>query len=561
MPAQKRSYDTLLLLHKTTTDEDDDVGDDDSLQHTRDDDDHEQPEREQRHHKEEDNNNDAGGGGDEVGKEDDEDDREDGSEESDRSPSPSDNEDDGEDKEKDDDCWALDSGSACFALFLTFYEHITPQLSWVLHGVSDFLASVGWLWLTMSLYPLVWLLELGVELHGYIVVKLSEIRKEVQCPICLGIIRKTRTVMECLHRFCRECIDKSMRLGNNECPACRTHCASRRSLRDDPNYDALIAALYPDIDKYEEEELAFHEEEKVRNKQIQASIAQTFRRQTEALGRKRTPAKTTAGVFARRTPARYRDAHSRGRRSYRATELQESDENEEANGDGGKDSSSADEHSAEVRPKRFKRWAGARSTAANVDGGGDENDAETNKEPNGASSGLVGPSERLAWGKGGMRSHTRHGSANSTNGKSSRNSRVSKLVDYLRNLEENDNEMDMHLMLISVDEQRTPSLKRPFLSCKSTLSIKNLCQYVALQTALQADEVEIYLVKELNSKPDSSTSRSTPTTKSDAIDLGGDNLRVLEETETLAGLRTFNFPGKKTYDFNQGHLVSSFFSL
>ncbi|KAH6763715.1 RING 1A [Perilla frutescens var. frutescens] len=54
---------------------------------------------------------------------------------------------------------------------------------------------------------------------------------------------------------------------NNECPACRTHCASRRSLRDDPNYDALIAALYPDIDKYEEEELAFHEEERDRNKQ------------------------------------------------------------------------------------------------------------------------------------------------------------------------------------------------------------------------------------------------------------------------------------------------------
>ena len=42
-------------------------------------------------------------------------------------------------------------------------------------------------------------------------------------------------------------------LRNNECPACRTHCASRRSLRDDPKYDALIAALYPDIEKYEEE--------------------------------------------------------------------------------------------------------------------------------------------------------------------------------------------------------------------------------------------------------------------------------------------------------------------
>jgi len=40
---------------------------------------------------------------------------------------------------------------------------------------------------------------------------------------------------------------------NNECPACRTHCASRRSLRDDPRYDAIIAALYPDIRKFEEE--------------------------------------------------------------------------------------------------------------------------------------------------------------------------------------------------------------------------------------------------------------------------------------------------------------------
>ena len=89
----------------------------------------------------------------------------------------------------------------------------------------------------------------------------------------------------------------SFLLRNNECPACRTHCASRRSLRDDPNYDALISALYPDIDKYEEEvfkdlcflflfclylysgvsvctcfsvlqELAFNEEENDRNKQV-----------------------------------------------------------------------------------------------------------------------------------------------------------------------------------------------------------------------------------------------------------------------------------------------------
>jgi len=39
----------------------------------------------------------------------------------------------------------------------------------------------------------------------------------------------------------------------NECPICRAHCPSELSLRDDPNYDALIALLYPDIDKFEKE--------------------------------------------------------------------------------------------------------------------------------------------------------------------------------------------------------------------------------------------------------------------------------------------------------------------
>lgn len=375
------------------------------------------------------------------------------------------------------------------------------------------------------------------EKDEFVIVKLSDIRKEVQCPICLGIIRKTRTVMECLHRFCRECIDKAMRLGNNECPACRTHCASRRSLRDDLNYDALIAALYPDIDKYEEEELAFQDEEAARNKQIQASIAQTFQRQTEALGRKRTPKSTSA---LRRSHGRYRDTPLRGRRNYRMTELQGSDENDDANGDAGKDSSSADERSTEVRPKRRKRWYGARfsqssSAAAGTDGGGDENDSEVHRESMGASVGLIGPSERLAWGKGGIRSHTRHGSVSGSNGKNARNNRLSKLVDYLQSLEEKDDQLDIHLVLVSLDEQRIPGLQQPYLCCRPTLSVRHLCQYVAHQIALQASEIEIYLVKELHSKIN-----LPPSSNSLMIDPCKDKLQVLNEQETLTGLQTQN---------------------
>ncbi|CAI9755165.1 unnamed protein product [Fraxinus pennsylvanica] len=346
----------------------------------------------------------------------------------------------------------------------------------------------------------------GGEKDEFITVKLAEIRKEVQCPICLGIIRKTRTVMECLHRFCRECIDKSMRLGNNECPACRTHCASRRSLRDDPNYDALIAALYPDIDKYEEEEFAFHEEEKTRNKQIQASIAQTFQRQSEALGRKRTSARATAAAFVRRQGT-YRNL--RARRSHRVVEHQGSDEEEGSDGqDSGKDSSSADQHFTEVKPKRYKRSRGSRvsqpSSVANADASCGENDSDVNREFLGVTVGLVGSSEILGWGKGGMRSNTRHGGLNGASSKLSRSNRLPKLIDCLQRSDEND-ELKISLLLVSLHEEKIPSLQRPYLCCSSTSSVGHLCQYVAMRTSMEATEIEMLVIKDIHPTINSSS--------------------------------------------------------
>ena len=61
------------------------------------------------------------------------------------------------------------------------------------------------------------------------------------CPVCLGYMKKTFIVMECLHRFCGDCIQKCLRLGKKECPSCRVHIPSRRSLRPDLNYDELVS--------------------------------------------------------------------------------------------------------------------------------------------------------------------------------------------------------------------------------------------------------------------------------------------------------------------------------
>jgi len=48
--------------------------------------------------------------------------------------------------------------------------------------------------------------------------------------------------------------------GKKECPSCRIHIPSRRSLRPDPNFDNLIQNIYGDIEKLEE-----YEEKKIEN--------------------------------------------------------------------------------------------------------------------------------------------------------------------------------------------------------------------------------------------------------------------------------------------------------
>jgi len=58
------------------------------------------------------------------------------------------------------------------------------------------------------------------------------------------------TISYCF-RFCQECIITALRSGNKECPTCRKKLVSKRSLRPDPNFDALISKIYPCRDEYE----------------------------------------------------------------------------------------------------------------------------------------------------------------------------------------------------------------------------------------------------------------------------------------------------------------------
>lgn len=80
--------------------------------------------------------------------------------------------------------------------------------------------------------------------------KLEDIvNEELRCPICLGTIQDTSTVTTCIHRFCEECVHKSLRSNlsssktHQECPSCRAKLASKRSTRSDSGFDTIIHLL------------------------------------------------------------------------------------------------------------------------------------------------------------------------------------------------------------------------------------------------------------------------------------------------------------------------------
>jgi len=114
------------------------------------------------------------------------------------------------------------------------------------------------------------------------------INSELLCPICLGILHNPVVVMECLHRFCSECIEKCLRLGRKECPSCRIHVPSRRSLRHDTNFDSLIHKIYPNLEEYEENEEKLIEDLN-KNRNLNNAYTQSCRQGIQNQLRRRKP--------------------------------------------------------------------------------------------------------------------------------------------------------------------------------------------------------------------------------------------------------------------------------
>ncbi|KAH9101782.1 hypothetical protein LEN26_014086 [Aphanomyces euteiches] len=81
------------------------------------------------------------------------------------------------------------------------------------------------------------------------------LQAELQCPVCLGIIRNATVIKACLHRFCEKCLKECMRTGIKECPSCRVQIGPKRSsLGRDETFDRLVTTIFPDLERFEADE-------------------------------------------------------------------------------------------------------------------------------------------------------------------------------------------------------------------------------------------------------------------------------------------------------------------
>ncbi|UJR15878.1 hypothetical protein I4U23_002804 [Adineta vaga] len=113
----------------------------------------------------------------------------------------------------------------------------------------------------------------------------KSLQSELTCPICLDLLRNTRTTKECLHRFCCDCIETALRSGNKECPTCRKKLISKRCLRRDQNIDALISKLFPI--RNDNDDLLLNNRSKYPRKPLRASLSSDDEHQTKEKKKKR----------------------------------------------------------------------------------------------------------------------------------------------------------------------------------------------------------------------------------------------------------------------------------
>lgn len=65
------------------------------------------------------------------------------------------------------------------------------------------------------------------------------IKDVFKCSICLSIYTDPVNIKNCLHKFCKKCIEDYTRKEKKECVICRTQIETRRHMSEDRNMSSI----------------------------------------------------------------------------------------------------------------------------------------------------------------------------------------------------------------------------------------------------------------------------------------------------------------------------------
>lgn len=74
----------------------------------------------------------------------------------------------------------------------------------------------------------------------------TELKQDLECPICIEPFQNAHMVPECGHHFCKKCIEDALQRCNNECPICRSKITSKRGLRQGKLISKITEIFFPD---------------------------------------------------------------------------------------------------------------------------------------------------------------------------------------------------------------------------------------------------------------------------------------------------------------------------
>jgi E3 ubiquitin-protein ligase RNF1/2 len=120
----------------------------------------------------------------------------------------------------------------------------------------------------------------------------EKVKGILTCPICLELYKDPVFVRECMHRFCRFCIEKIIRGPNKTCPSCRKPIPTKRELRTDQNSVLIMRSVFKNLPEY----LALQEREEEKFIQNYNDLRLSKIKRTSSGVRRSKPARTSSGL-------------------------------------------------------------------------------------------------------------------------------------------------------------------------------------------------------------------------------------------------------------------------